>query len=53
MLDYPGQKFDEITRGLLAPEGYRNPQPQSGYHLVVIGAGPAGLIAAVGAAGLG
>lgn len=53
MLDYPGQNYDKVTRGLLAPEGYRNPEPQSGYHLVVIGAGPAGLIAAVGAAGLG
>ena len=30
-----------------------NPTPSSPYHLVVIGAGTAGLVAAAGAAGLG
>src|SRR5499425_1569026 len=35
------------------PRDWRNPVPRNPYNLVVIGAGPAGLIAATGAAGLG
>ena len=35
------------------PAGWSNPRPTDRYHLVVIGAGPAGLVAARGAAGLG
>jgi pyruvate/2-oxoglutarate dehydrogenase complex dihydrolipoamide dehydrogenase (E3) component len=35
------------------PVGWRNPQPREPYHLLVIGAGPAGLVAARGAAALG
>jgi pyruvate/2-oxoglutarate dehydrogenase complex dihydrolipoamide dehydrogenase (E3) component len=35
------------------PQGWRNPDPAPRYHLVVIGAGTAGLVAAAGAAGLG
>jgi pyruvate/2-oxoglutarate dehydrogenase complex dihydrolipoamide dehydrogenase (E3) component len=35
------------------PLGWSNPRPVDRYHLVVIGAGPAGLVAAKGAAGLG
>src|SRR5438128_11751868 len=35
------------------PRDWRNPLPRNPYNLVVIGAGPAGLIAAAGAAGLG
>jgi pyruvate/2-oxoglutarate dehydrogenase complex dihydrolipoamide dehydrogenase (E3) component len=35
------------------PRDWRNPVPHNPYNLVVIGAGPAGLIAAAGAAGLG
>ena len=35
------------------PHDWRNPVPRNPYNLVVIGAGPAGLIAAAGAAGLG
>lgn len=50
---YPGAEFDEITQGLLLPADYTNPVPKAKYHLVVIGAGPAGLISAIGAAGLG
>ena len=50
---YPGSEFDQTAAALLAPPDYVNPRPRSGYHLVVIGAGPAGLIAAIGAAGLG
>lgn len=37
----------------LHPSDWINPQPVSRYNLVVIGAGPAGLIVAAGAAGLG
>lgn len=50
---YPGADFDQISWGLLSPQNYENPTPQSRYHLVVVGAGPAGLISAIGAAGLG
>ena len=35
------------------PEGWRNPRPPGAYDLVVIGGGTAGLVSAVGAAGLG
>ncbi len=37
----------------VAPPDWVNPTPAKRYHLVVIGAGPAGLVAAAGAAGLG
>src|SRR5437667_575671 len=35
------------------PRDWVNPEPAPRYNLVVVGAGPAGLIAAAGAAGLG
>ena len=35
------------------PPAWRNPQPREPYHLLVIGAGPAGLVAARGATALG
>ena len=35
------------------PASWANPVPAEAYHLVVLGAGTAGLVAAVGAAGLG
>ena len=35
------------------PPGWRNPTPRGAYHLLVIGAGPAGLVAARAAAALG
>lgn len=47
---------DESNRQLLAnvhPPGWINPVPAGNYNLVVIGAGTAGLISAIGAAGLG
>lgn len=53
MSDFPGADSDARWREALRPAGYLNPQPASRYHLVVIGAGPAGLISAIGAAGLG
>jgi pyruvate/2-oxoglutarate dehydrogenase complex dihydrolipoamide dehydrogenase (E3) component len=47
---------DEHNLRLLAnvhPGDWRNPEPRNPYNLVVIGAGTAGLVSAVGAAGLG
>jgi pyruvate/2-oxoglutarate dehydrogenase complex dihydrolipoamide dehydrogenase (E3) component len=35
------------------PPGWANPAPRGRYHLVVVGAGTAGLVTAMGAAGLG
>jgi len=35
------------------PEGYVNPTPKPRYHMVVIGAGTAGLVTAIASAGLG
>ena len=52
-MSYPGKHFDEITRQLLFPPDYENPRAGKRYHLAVIGAGPAGLISAISAAGLG
>lgn len=51
--NYVGAEFDQVVQGFLSPQNYNNPRPQSRYHLVVVGAGPAGLISAIGAAGLG
>ena len=51
--DYPGAEFDIAWQKALKPSDYNNPAPQSRYHLAIVGAGPAGLIAAIGAAGLG
>ncbi|TWT51288.1 Mercuric reductase [Rubripirellula amarantea] len=50
------QPHDEYNRELEAnvhPPQWVNPTPKAPYHLVVIGAGTAGLVAAAGAAGLG
>ncbi len=53
MSEYPGSAFDLETARLLAPADYVNPEPKAAYHVAVVGAGPAGLITAIGAAGLG
>lgn len=45
--------LDARWDALVFPRDYRNPHPLDRYHLVVIGAGPAGLIIAIAAAGLG
>src|ERR1700681_2313331 len=50
------EPLDEHNRMLLAnvhPSGWETPLPAPRYHLVVVGAGTAGLVAAAGAAGLG
>jgi pyruvate/2-oxoglutarate dehydrogenase complex dihydrolipoamide dehydrogenase (E3) component len=47
---------DRYNRELLAnvhPPDWENPEPADRYHLVVVGAGTAGLVSAAGAAGLG
>ena len=56
--DYPVtlHPMDEHNREMLGnahPGGWQNPQPSGKYNLVVIGSGTAGIISAVGAAGLG
>ena len=48
-----GNEFDDQLLRHVAPESWVNPTPKDKYDLVVIGAGPAGLVAAAGAAGLG
>ena len=50
------QPLDEHNRLLLSnvhPSNWVDPEPQGRYHMVVIGGGTAGLVTAVGAAGLG
>lgn len=50
------QPYDEHNQTLesyVCPPDRVNPEPADRYNLVVIGAGPAGLITAIGAAGLG
>jgi pyruvate/2-oxoglutarate dehydrogenase complex dihydrolipoamide dehydrogenase (E3) component len=50
------EPFDEHNRRLLAlvrPPDWANPTPKPKYDLVVIGGGTAGLVSAMGAAGLG
>lgn len=44
---------NELLKQLVWPPSYQNPIPKKKYHLVVVGAGPAGLIASISAAGLG
>jgi pyruvate/2-oxoglutarate dehydrogenase complex dihydrolipoamide dehydrogenase (E3) component len=48
-LDTHNQRLQEHTH----PPKWQNPTPSGRYNLVVIGGGPAGLVAAAGAAGLG
>jgi len=52
----PVQPLDRFNQQLIDqvhPESWQSPTPQALYDLVVIGAGPAGLVVAAGAAGLG
>ncbi|MGH8289954.1 MAG: FAD-dependent oxidoreductase [Steroidobacteraceae bacterium] len=48
-----GSGLDEEYQRLVFPPGYRNPEPAKRYNLVVIGAGPAGLVTSMAAASLG
>ena len=53
---FPVEPLDAYNRALLAnvhPADWVNPAPAARYHLVVVGAGTAGLVSAAGAAGLG
>ena len=53
---HPIQPWDQHNQRLVAqvrPSDWKNPTPAPRYNLVVIGAGTAGLVTAVGAAGLG
>lgn len=57
MADLPQlQPFDEHNQKLrshVQPSDWKNPTPDGRYNLVIVGAGPAGLVTAAGAAGLG
>jgi pyruvate/2-oxoglutarate dehydrogenase complex dihydrolipoamide dehydrogenase (E3) component len=49
----PWDKFNQALVGNAHPTDWKNPAPRDTYNLVVLGAGTAGLVTAVGAAGLG
>jgi pyruvate/2-oxoglutarate dehydrogenase complex dihydrolipoamide dehydrogenase (E3) component len=49
----PLDEHNQRLLGLVHPSDWRNPEPARLYDFVVIGGGTAGLVAAVGAAGLG
>jgi pyruvate/2-oxoglutarate dehydrogenase complex dihydrolipoamide dehydrogenase (E3) component len=49
----PQDKYNDKLVSQLGFAGRINPQPADKYNMVVIGAGPAGLVTAAGAAGLG
>ncbi|MFC1714840.1 mercuric reductase [Candidatus Poribacteria bacterium] len=49
----PEDKYNAELVANVHPSDWENPEPASLYNLVVIGAGTAGLVSAVGAAGLG
>src|SRR5689334_11303393 len=47
------ESVDERLDRLVRPHGWPNPQPRGLYDLIIVGGGTAGLVSAVGAAGLG
>ncbi|MDG1872837.1 MAG: mercuric reductase [Mariniblastus sp.] len=49
----PHDEHNRILESNVHPPHWQNPSPKQPYHLVVIGAGTAGLVTAAGAAGLG
>ena len=49
----PFDQHNSTLESNVHPTDWVNPTPSGGYHLVVIGAGTAGLVTAAGAAGLG
>ncbi len=53
-IERPGEgPYDRELCANVRPRDWRNPRPRDPYHLLVVGAGPAGLVAARGAAALG
>src|ERR1051326_6840479 len=53
ILAEPDDAFTRKLADYTRPAEWRNPKPAGRYDLVVLGAGPAGLVCAAGAAGLG
>ena len=53
MHDAPADDFQRSLVDYTAPPDWPTPQPAERYNLVVLGAGPAGLVSAAGAASLG
>jgi pyruvate/2-oxoglutarate dehydrogenase complex dihydrolipoamide dehydrogenase (E3) component len=49
----PDDPHDRRLAELVGPREWADPTPAARYHLVVVGGGPAGLVCAAGAAGLG
>ncbi len=49
----PADQYNDILVGNAFPPDWTNPTPDGRYNLLVIGGGSAGLVAAVGAAGVG
>ena len=49
----PLDEHNRLLVGNVHPQDWQNPVPKGRYHMVVIGAGTAGLVTAIGAAGLG
>jgi pyruvate/2-oxoglutarate dehydrogenase complex dihydrolipoamide dehydrogenase (E3) component len=49
----PADEHNALLVTNVHPPDWRNPEPAGRYHLVVVGAGTAGLVSAAGAAGLG
>jgi pyruvate/2-oxoglutarate dehydrogenase complex dihydrolipoamide dehydrogenase (E3) component len=53
VLMLPDDPFNQELVRNVHPAGWKNPSPKGRYNLVVVGAGTAGLVSAVGAASLG
>jgi len=49
----PADAADDRLRSHVHPPDWINPEPRGRYHLAVVGGGTAGLVSAMGAAGLG
>ncbi len=49
----PQDEHNQKLLGFVHPSTWTNPKPKDRYHMVVVGAGTAGLVSAAGAAGLG
>src|SRR5512143_3257211 len=49
----PEDRYNEELVANVHPPDWKNPEPRERYHLVVVGAGTAGLVTAAGAAGIG